>query len=126
MSTVPPAPDDDPDDAPIAVEVCGLAADRTLVTVKGHLDLHTAHRLGDALEPLLLADRQVLVDLSAVTFLDSTGLTTLIHAHRTSRTTDARLALIAPSAPVRQMLHLTGVDRVVNTYPSLDAVPHRT
>ncbi|MFF9167770.1 MULTISPECIES: STAS domain-containing protein [unclassified Streptomyces] len=119
-------PDDDPDDTSIAVEVRGLPADRTLVTVKGHLDLHTAHRLGDALEPLLLADRQVLVDLSAVTFLDSTGLTTLIHAHRTSRTTDTRLALIAPSAPVRQMLHLTGVDRVVNTYPSLDAVPHRT
>ncbi|MEU3842783.1 STAS domain-containing protein [Streptomyces sp. NPDC028635] len=101
-----------------------LAGDRTLVTVTGHLDLHTAHCLSEALEPLLDAEHLVLVDLSAVTFLDSTGLTSLISAYRATRNTDARLALIAPSPPVQQMLRLTGVDRVLSIYPSPDAVGH--
>ncbi|MEU6770212.1 STAS domain-containing protein [Streptomyces sp. NPDC046759] len=95
------------------------------MTVTGHLDLHTAHHLADALQPLLDRDpHTVLVDLSGVTFLDSTGLTCLITAYRTARSTGARLALIAPSQPVRKMLQLTGVDQVLDSYPSPEAAPH--
>jgi anti-sigma B factor antagonist len=110
--------------AALAVEVRALAADRRLVTVTGHLDLHTAHRLADALNPLLDSGHPtVLADLSGVTFLDSTGLTCLINAYRAARRTGSRLALIAPSLPVQRMLQLTGVDQVLDSYPSLDAVP---
>jgi anti-sigma B factor antagonist len=109
----------------VNVQVYTAAPDRRLVTVKGHLDLHTAHHLADALQPLLGDDRYtVLVDLSGVTFLDSTGLTCLITAYRTARSTGARLALIAPSQPVRKMLQLTGVDQVLDSYPSPEAAPH--
>ncbi|WP_030345934.1 STAS domain-containing protein [Streptomyces sp. NRRL S-1022] len=108
----------------VDVQLRALAPDRRLVTVSGQLDLHTAQGLADALEPLLGGrDQAVLVDLSGVTFLDSTGLTCLITAYRTARTTGARLALIAPSAPVRTMLELTGVDQVLDVYPAVDAAP---
>ncbi|MEU3957097.1 STAS domain-containing protein [Streptomyces achromogenes] len=124
MRADPPPPDGREGDTPVDVRVQRLADDRALLTVRGDLDLHTAHRLGDVLQPLLSGDEHmVLVDLSAVTFLDSTGLTMLISAYRTARSTGARLALIAPSPPVREMLRLTGVDRVVDAYPSPDAVP---
>ncbi|MFF9024807.1 STAS domain-containing protein [Streptomyces eurythermus] len=124
MRADPPPPDGREGDTPVDVRVQRLADDRALLIVRGDLDLHTAHRLGDVLQPLLSGDEHmVLVDLSAVTFLDSTGLTMLISAYRTARSTGARLALIAPSPAVREMLRLTGVDRVVDAYPSLDAVP---
>ncbi|QTD98202.1 STAS domain-containing protein [Streptomyces cyanogenus] len=110
--------------APVDVQVRTSAPDRSLVTVTGHVDLHTAHHLADALQPLLGHDgRTVLVDLSGVTFLDSTGLTCLITAYRTARSTGVRLALIAPSPQVQKMLLLTGVDQVLDSYPSLDAAP---
>ncbi|MBB5926444.1 STAS domain-containing protein [Streptomyces echinatus] len=107
------------------VRVHTAAPDRRLVTVTGQLDLHTAHHLADALQPLLDRDpHTVLVDLSGVTFLDSAGLTCLITAYRTARSTGARLALIAPSQPVQKMLQLTGVDQVLHSYPSPEAAPH--
>jgi anti-sigma B factor antagonist len=120
MSTGQPAPAGRP--PALDVHVRSLDADRFLVTVVGALDLHTAPELGDALQRLLhVGAHTVLVDLSGVTFLDSTGLTCLIAAYRTTRNTGARLALIAPSPSVRNMLELTGVDRVLPSYPTPDA-----
>lgn len=95
-----------------------LDADRFLVTAAGALDLDTAPQLSDALRPLLDAGgHTALVDLAAVTFLDSTGLTCLIAAYRTTMDTGAHLALIAPSPPVQRMLDLTGVSQVLPSSP---------
>ena len=122
MSTDQPAPDD-PRDA-LRVSARPLGAGRHLVTVEGALDLHTASQLSDVLQPLLLTSgRSVLVDLSGVAFLDSTGLTCLIAAYRTARNTGARLALIAPGERVRRMLAVTGTDQVLPGYPTVDSVP---
>ncbi|MFC8425815.1 STAS domain-containing protein [Streptomyces sp. NPDC057236] len=122
MSTDQPAPDDQRD--ALRVHARPLGAGRHLVTVEGALDLHTASQLADILQPLLLTSGQsVLVDLSGVAFLDSTGLTCLIAAYRTARSTGARLALIAPGERVRRMLALTGTDRVLHSYATVDSVP---
>ncbi|MEV6960685.1 STAS domain-containing protein [Streptomyces sp. NPDC051207] len=108
----------------LQVHARSLDADRSLVTAVGALDLQTAPQLAGTLQPLLLtAGHTVLVDLSGVVFLDSTGLTCLIAAYRTTRNTGARLALIAPSERVRHMLALTGTDQVLSSYPTLDSVP---
>ncbi|MFG3009571.1 STAS domain-containing protein [Streptomyces cinerochromogenes] len=108
----------------LQVHVRPLSTDRHLATVVGDLDLHTASRLADALQPLVLTGgHSLLVDLSDVTFLDSTGLTCLIAVYRTARSTGARVALIAPSARVRRMLALTGTDQVLHSYATLDSVP---
>ncbi|MGW0333191.1 STAS domain-containing protein [Streptomyces sp. NPDC003011] len=113
-----------PDGRQLDVHVRALAADRSLVTAAGVLDLRTALRLSDALLPLLrAAGHTVLADLSGVAFMDSTGLTCLIAAYRTARTTGARLVLIAPSERVRHMLALTGTDQVLPSYPTLGSVP---
>ncbi|MFF8910257.1 STAS domain-containing protein [Streptomyces olivaceoviridis] len=122
MNTDRPASRDRPHT--LRVHVHRLSTDRHLVTVVGDLDLHTASHLADALQPLVLTDgHSVLVDLSDVTFLDSTGLTCLIAVYRTARSTGARLALIAPSERVRRMLALTGTDQVLHSYATPDSVP---
>ncbi|CQR59667.1 STAS domain-containing protein [Streptomyces leeuwenhoekii] len=124
MSTGRPASSDRQDN--LELQARSLRADRSLVSVSGVLDLHTASRLADILQPLLQgSSHSVLVDLSGVTFLDSTGLTCLIAAYRTGRTTGAGLVLIAPSERVRRMLALTGADQVLHSYPTADAVPDR-
>ncbi|MET7888514.1 STAS domain-containing protein [Streptomyces avermitilis] len=94
------------------------------MTAAGALDLHTAPRLSDALQPLLHTQTHtVLADLSGVAFLDSPGLTCLIAAYRTARSPGARTVLIAPSERVRHMLALTGADQVLPSFPTLDTAP---
>jgi anti-sigma B factor antagonist len=60
----------------------------------------------------------VLVDLSGVTFMDSSGLGVLVQAHRTALERHTRL-LVAASPTVRQLLRLTALDTVLETFDDL-------
>jgi anti-sigma B factor antagonist len=62
----------------------------------------------------------VVVDLSGVTFLDSSGLGVLVQAHRTAVERSNQLVVVA-SPPVRKLLRLTGLDTVLDTYDELSA-----
>ena len=52
------------------------------------------------------------VDMSATTFLDSSGLGTLISLHKSLRTQNGTVQLVNPSGTVRQILELTRLHRV--------------
>ncbi|MFI6043780.1 STAS domain-containing protein [Nocardia sp. NPDC051321] len=86
-----------------------------IVVVAGEVDIRTAARLGAVLEPLV-RDRppRVLVDLSDVSFLDSSGLLPLLHAN-TIAWPDTVFAVIAIGAAARP-LQLTGLDSTVAVY----------
>lgn len=96
--------------------------DSRLITVSGELDRGTRDRF-DRVARAVLAERPatVLVELSGTGFIDSSGLTSLINAYRTARQTGVRLALVAPSEPVARILALTGIDQVIDSYPTSGA-----
>jgi anti-sigma B factor antagonist len=52
------------------------------------------------------------LDLSALTFLDSSGLGTLVSLHKTLRSRNGTVRLLQPAANVRQILELTRLNRV--------------
>ncbi len=52
------------------------------------------------------------LDLSALTFLDSSGLGTLISLHKTLRSRNGTVRLLKPAANVQQILELTRLHRV--------------
>ncbi|MEI6074093.1 MAG: STAS domain-containing protein [Verrucomicrobiota bacterium] len=52
------------------------------------------------------------LDMSALTFLDSSGLGTLISLHKTMRSRNGTVRLIKPAANVQQILELTRLHRV--------------
>ena len=60
-----------------------------------------------------LANDDVAVDLAAVTFMDSSGISVLIGAHRQSADLGHRLTLRFPSPAVVKVLKITGVDEVL-------------
>ena len=99
-----------PDQA--SFERCERHGHSTLV-VSGEIDLATAAMFrqeliaaaGDAHSPAL-------VDLSAVTFLDSSGLNALVAARRSLEGTDVSLVLLNPSPICRRVLEVTGTDQV--------------
>ena len=80
----------------------------------GDLDAYTAPELRSHLHGATEGDaRLVVVDLSAVTFIDSAGLGALVGAHRRMREGGGRLRIVRPPPLVARAFELTGLDGVL-------------
>lgn len=82
----------------------------TVIHVAGEFDLATVADLRQPLDDVIdTATGDITVDLSAVTFLDSTALTVLVGAHQRAAADQRRLKVRNPSPVVHQVLKLTGL-----------------
>ena len=93
-----------------------------LVALSGEVDLYTAPRFKDDL--IALIDEgvtELIVDLSAVTFIDSTALGVLISGIKRLHDTDGHLVVVAGSRPVVRILSITGLDRVLTVFDTREA-----
>ncbi|MGF1664901.1 MAG: STAS domain-containing protein [Acidimicrobiia bacterium] len=82
----------------------------TMLSVKGEIDIATAGILDEAIEQAVTDGRtRIAVDLEGVSFMDSTGLRTLIVAHRRLGDVGGTLAVIPGSGPIRRLLEVAGV-----------------
>ena len=101
-----------------------LVGDRAVVTVAGEVDLETASQLGEhALDALRDVCPHLLLDLTGVTFMDSTGLKVLLSIQRRADLAGGSFAIAGAARPVRKILTLTGLDQTFTLYDSLDDVP---
>ncbi|MFF7356707.1 STAS domain-containing protein [Streptomyces filipinensis] len=64
--------------------------------------------------------RFIVLDLAGVPFCDSAGLNALLAARRHAHETGARLALARVQVQPRQLLKLTGVDRILDVYDATE------
>jgi anti-anti-sigma factor len=84
----------------------GVAA----ICVSGELDLATVESLQRELERFEASDAySIILDLSGLTFMDSTGVRLLLNAHARSRADSNRLTMLRGSAAVQRVLQITGV-----------------
>lgn len=96
--------------------------DTLVVHLAGELDLVTTHSLQERLWPLLDQPyRAVLLDLSEITFLGSTGLADLVNARERASRSGIRLLLVATSRAVLRPLEATGLRSMFPIYSSVDA-----
>jgi len=93
----------------------------TVIAVGGEIDVHTAPGLDDALATAAGPGSAIVADLSAVEFIDSTGLSVLVRALARSRDDEGALAVVASTDRVLKVLKLTGLDGVLPVFDSLDA-----
>ena len=82
--------------------------------VYGELDIATAPELVELLARLRHHNHAVTVDLAEVTFMDSTGLTTLMDAHLQAQQAGWAFAVRRPSPAVRRVFELAGVNGVLD------------
>ena len=101
-----------------------LVADRALVTASGEVDLETASQLGEhAGAAVQEVCPHVALDLSGVTFMDSTGLKVLLALQRRADLAGGSLVLVGPRPPVVKIFALTGLDRAFTVVDSLEDLP---
>jgi anti-sigma B factor antagonist len=81
------------------------------VVVTGELDLATAPALDHALHDARARGRLVVLDLSGVSFCDSSGLHVIVRANQRARHEHRRLVIVRGSEQVQRLFALTGVDK---------------
>jgi anti-sigma B factor antagonist len=87
--------------------------------VAGELDLATAPRLEDAIAGASHVEH-VVIDLSGCTFLDSSGVRSLVLARRNTPP-DQRVDLVSADPSILRVLEITGVDTMLAVHPSVEA-----
>lgn len=107
----------------MALEVQTRQADNgvTIVAPTGRLDVAGAPTLKDAISDVAKdGSPHVVIDLEGVSFVDSTGLGSVISALKQIRSKAGELRLAAPNQQVRVVLELTTLDRVFPYYATVE------
>jgi len=112
-------------DANLAVTMRADPAGPCLIRLSGEFDYHTGPQLRAFLDDAPCESGAGLVlDLSGITYCDSTGVSVLVHAYRRTEATGTMLALAGAAPEVFRLLSLTGLDRFFRSYDSVDTAIH--
>ena len=82
-----------------------------VLTLRGELDLATVPLLQEHLDRAVRGRGTVVIDLSGLRFIDSSGLRVLVRAERQLRASGGRLVLVRGPRAGRRVFELTGLDR---------------
>jgi anti-sigma B factor antagonist len=98
-----------------------LGPDAYVISLKGEVDLYTAPEFKQQLlEVIGQGGREVVVDFTDTTFIDSTTLGVLVGGVKRLRTNDGQLSLVCNDRNITKIFEITGLDRVFTIYPTRD------
>jgi len=96
----------------------------TVVEVRGELDLSTSDALRSALDGAFEGDPpRIAIDLTDVTFMDSSSLGVLVASLERARERDGELRLVGVQGSPAKVIALTGLDSAFSIEGSVDDLP---
>ena len=94
----------------------------TLFQLKGEIDLHVFPEITASLDALIeKKPRHLVVDASAVTYIDSAGLAALIVAMQKVEAYGGQFSLAGLQTTVRSIFMMSRLDRIFRIFPDVDA-----
>jgi anti-sigma B factor antagonist len=94
-----------------------LADESYVIALAGEVDLYTAPEFKQQLlDVISKGGRNVVVDFSDTTFIDSTTLGVLVGGVKRLRGNDGQLALVCSDRNITKIFEITGLDRVFSIY----------
>jgi anti-sigma B factor antagonist len=94
--------------------------DTAIIALKGEIDLESSPVARELLLSNVAGKKNILVDLSAVSYIDSSGVASLVEALQASRKNGTEFALAAASEAARRVLELARLDKVFTMYNTID------
>jgi anti-sigma B factor antagonist len=91
-----------------------------VVSFEGDVDLEYSPTARQVLLDSVKQRRNVLVDLSGVSYIDSSGVANLVEAFQLSRQKGTGFALVSVNAPAMRVLELARLDKVFRIYATLE------
>ena len=98
-----------------------LSSETFVISLSGEVDLYTAPEFKQQLLDVIgQGGKEVVVDFTNTTFIDSTTLGVLVGGVKRLRAQDGRLALVCSDRNITKIFEITGLDRVFTIYPTRD------
>jgi anti-sigma B factor antagonist len=101
------------DGSALAVALRSRGQEVSVIECAGELDLNTIPKLEPRLLEAVSAGGRVILDLSRLSFIDSSGIGLLIKAHKECREPGAMQTVVSNDSQVERVFALTGIDRVL-------------
>ena len=92
----------------------------SVVSFRGEVDLEHSPVARDVLLGGVRAGRHLAVDLSGVSYIDSSGIASLVEAFQESRKRGTRFSLVAVSPPALRVFELARLDKVFTIHARLE------
>ena len=93
-----------------------------VVTLPAEIDVTNANMVREELASVLNQGAALLIaDLSKTSFCDSAGVSALVRTFRRAATSESSMRLVVSTPAVERVLSITGVDRLLETFPSVAA-----
>ena len=98
-----------------------LSNNTHVISLAGEVDLYTAPEFKEQLLQVIgEGGKNVVVDFTKATFIDSTTLGVLVSGVKRLRTSDGQLSLVCSDRNITKIFEITGLDRVFTMYPTRD------
>jgi anti-sigma B factor antagonist len=98
----------------------------TAIVVAGELHVSTAPEFSDRLNASIASGKTgIVLDLTGVAFIDSTGLSVLLNALRRVTRRGGRMALVCTNPTVLRLFEITKLDTTFDIQPTLEAAAER-
>jgi anti-sigma B factor antagonist len=81
----------------------------SVITIEGEIDSHSVGELHAVFEGLRVDSNRVVIDMSGVRFMDSSGVSALIYHTLQLETLGGSLHIVNPSRPVHRVLEISGL-----------------
>jgi len=95
--------------------------DFVLVRLKGEVDLSWSQQVRKQILDALGVSSSVGVELSQVSYIDSSGIAALVEGFQNARSKGSKFGLVAASSPVMSVLQLARLDKVFPLFASIEA-----
>jgi len=92
-----------------------------VVRLSGDVDLHSSPKAREAILACLRQKSPLLVDLSAVSYMDSSGVASLVEGYQTAKKLGLEFGLVAVAQAAMNVLKLARLDKVFPIHASLAA-----
>ena len=116
----------EPPGALFEIDVSSAEGDVPVVALRGELDFDEAPSFGRVLEELRAdGEHEVIVDLSDLTFIDSSGISVLVGAARATAAEQGTLVVAAPTPHVQRVFDIVNLSELVAIEPSLESALQR-
>ena len=93
-----------------------------VLELNGEVDLHYSPQARKQILQLLKDGCDLLVDLSAVEYIDSSGVASLVEGYQLAKNDNLRFGLIGVSEAAMQVLQLARLDKVFPIYNSVEDI----
>lgn len=92
----------------------------TIIKLEGDVDLSCSPQARKSILEILHANTNLLIDLASVTYIDSSGVASLVEGYQTAKKQTLKFGLVGVSEAAMSVLKLARLDKVFPIYTSIN------